>query len=131
MAYHEMVGFDSLIGKTITRIDGRVQGQKITFYCNDGSEYTQYHDQDCCEYVSVEDIIGELDDLIGSPILMAEEATKDDSNADEAGMWTFYKLATVKGYVTIRWYGSSNGYYSVDVSFYMTKKPDTTLDEYV
>ena len=79
-----------------------------------------YHEQDCCESVGVEEIEGEINDIIGSPILVAEERTEDGYNIPEGegdGMWTFYTLRTVKASVTIRWYGESNGYYSISVSF--------------
>jgi hypothetical protein len=88
--------------------------------------YKLLHSQDCCESVTVEDVIGDLNDLIGSPILKAEEVTSKTDPDDKPNMercggdsftWTFYHFATVKGYVTIRWYGSSSGYYSERVSF--------------
>jgi len=46
---------------------------------------------------------------------MAEEVTEAGSNDWDTYTWTFYKFATAKGYVTIRWYGTSNGYYSESV----------------
>ena len=56
--------------------------------------------------VWLESFVGDPKDLIGRPILMAEAAT-----SREGSTWTFYKLATSKGYADLRFCGESNGYY--------------------
>jgi hypothetical protein len=125
-----MTCFSELLGKTITKIDGIdvAYRDKLIFHCNDGSVYCMYHSQDCCESVSVEDIIGDVDDILNTPILLAEEVTYDnepnpDGNvgSDDDYCWTFYKLRTIRGDVTIRWLGESNGYYSTSVYFIKNK----------
>lgn len=119
---------EELVGKTfisVTRTPPSASEDRILFVADDGSSYCMYHCQDCCETVQIEDIAGSLEDLVGSPILQAEEVTSKNIDPegvpvvheypDESCTWTFYKFATVKGYVTIRWYGTSNGYYSEGV----------------
>jgi hypothetical protein len=110
-----------LKGKTISHINIDKNQQEMVFICSDDSKYCMFHYQDCCEHVEIDDICGNLQDLIGVPIEMAEESTNSDNprddEYDESFTWTFYKLATIKGYVTIRWYGTSNGYYSESVNF--------------
>jgi hypothetical protein len=128
MTYRDRVEFLVLQGKTLTEIKGGKDTDKLRFFTTDGEEYLMYHNQDCCENVILEDICGDLDDLIGSPILQAEEVVSDKDPEDfvlsdddrrwrESYTWTFYKLATIKGAVTLRWYGESNGYYSESVDF--------------
>ena len=116
-----------LIGKTIIKIVGMEEGSEcIYIYTSDGAVYEMYHEQDCCESVSIDDVCGDVDDLIGVPLLVAEERTSNDNpeNVSEeiiryqdSFTWTFYHFATSKGYLDLRWYGESNGYYSESVDF--------------
>src|ERR1017187_3926763 len=107
-----------LVGKTLTHASGSVGDHVIRFEANDGSVYQMFHAQECCEGVSVEDICGDLQDLVGIPIISAEESKSctnpegvNPAYQDDSFTWTFYRIATAKGLVVIRWYGSSNGYY--------------------
>lgn len=112
-----------LLGKTLVSITGAKEGNdEIIFECSDGSKYRMYHEQDCCETVTIEDICGYINSLIDNPLTMAEDVsnTMDIPIIDKmvySCTWTLYKFATVRGYVTIRWYGESNGYYSERVDF--------------
>ena len=117
--------FSDLKGKTLIKIDGLVKGSDfVTFYTKEENIYEMYHDQECFEKVEVEDICGDIQDLLDSPILLAEESTSRENPKgtemewqDDSFTWTFYKLSTFKGDVTIRWYGESNGWYSESVDF--------------
>ena len=118
--------FEELLGKTLTEVIGaEVGSHSILFICDDGSIYLMTHYQECCEIVDINDINGSIDKLIGNPILKAEKSTNSDEPAldeyDDSHTWTFYHLATIRGYVDIRWYGSSNGYYSESVDFIKVK----------
>lgn len=113
---------EALLGKTVQAITQ--ESEAIEFLLTDGTKVILYHDQDCCEHVRVEEIHGDLEDLLLSPILRAEESTNSDDPPYEechsdSYTWTFYKLATIKGEVVIRWLGESNGYYSESVSTYV------------
>ena len=127
---------EDLLNKIVFKIENN--DDRINFYCSDGHIYSMYHEQDCCESVCIDDINGDLNDLIGSPILMADESYSSNTNLDGSPLedydgdgsctWTFYRFATVKGYVNIRWYGASNGYYSESVNVY--KSEECYLDEW-
>jgi hypothetical protein len=111
--------FNSLKGLTITEIAGMRRGsEEILFTTSDGRRFRMHHHQDCCESVSVEDVCGDVEDLIGAPITRAEERSSGVQARDYGDeQWTFYELATNKGSMTLRWYGTSNGYYGTGVSF--------------
>lgn len=115
--------FEDLIGKTIVKVRGLEQGsEEVVFTLDDGTRCRMVHWQSCCEDVHLHDFIGEADDLIGEPVLLARESMSDqglpgDPESSESQTWTFYTIATRKGYVDMRWWGQSNGYYSESVTF--------------
>ena len=115
------VDFSELKGETLKATTGMHDGsEKVEFVTESGRTFTLYHGQDCCESVDLNEVVGDPADLIGSPITMAEESSNSDNPPGEyaeSWTWTFYKLATVKGHVTLRWLGQSNGYYSESVTF--------------
>lgn len=120
----EIKQFSDLKDQILTAIAGGQPGDDaMTFTLEDGRRFQLYHSQDCCESVAIEDVVGDLSDLIGSPLLECEEVVSSENpdgikkDYQDSFTWTFYKLGTIRGSVTIRWYGESNGYYSESVDF--------------
>jgi hypothetical protein len=137
----ETVWFKELVGKTLASVtlSESMSNDSITFTTDQGEVFRQVYYDDCCANCRIEEIHGDLQDLVGTPIVMAEESSNKEPDAAlaairaqakaeaeakgdyysdvESETWTFYKIATIKGSVTIRWYGSSNGYYSESTTF--------------
>ncbi len=121
---------DEMLGKVMVEV--RNDGDELLFVDMEGTLFTFYHENGCCEQVSIDDVEGDLDFLVNSPILLAERVsstetdelpakTEDsDGYSDTSHTWTFFKFATIKGTVVVKWYGTSNGYYSEDVDFKIT-----------
>jgi hypothetical protein len=110
----------SMVGKVM--VSAKAENDELTFTDGEGNRYIFAHEQGCCESVEIESIEGDLDDLIVFPILLAEEVSSDlgpKSKYDDSYTWTFYKFATIRGTVVVRWYGTSNGYYGEDVDFFI------------
>lgn len=109
--------FSSLRGKIITALEVSEDKTEVKFATADGEVFKLYHEQDCCEQVALHEVVGNLEDLIGNPLLEAEASSNQHDTGDGRTTWTFYKLGTIKGHVNLRWLGTSNGYYSEAVSF--------------
>lgn len=115
-----MITFESLQGMTLVSIEGlekdndwvkfeTIDSQKFNWYPSDGAP------NDCTVFIS--QVNGDINDLLNTPILKAEIKTNQSKNLDPEWTWTFFTLATIKGYVDIVWQGQSNGYYSEEPYF--------------
>ena len=117
---------EEMLGQVFNRvIQENEDGDTLTFH-NSRNSYQFFHAQECCESVYIAEIHGELSDLQGAPLLQADEEINteadDDDDYGNHTTWTFYKFATIKGSVTVRWCRSSNGYYSEAVNFTRLKR---------
>ena len=127
---YEEVTVNDLKGHAFSRIDVDEDERSVTFYGMKSQPlFRMEHIQDCCESVYLAEVIGDWKDLLDTPLFVAECArshvnpraklNEDDTDywqVPDSETWTFYKFATMKGSVTLRWYGTSNGYYSEGVS---------------
>jgi hypothetical protein len=116
-----------MVGLTVENIVVTGSDDEMTFTFTNGIKVKFYHSQECCENVYIESIVGDINDLIGNVLTVAEEVSNYDYDTTESKLsknyvdwgdveqWTFYKFDSNKGGITVRWYGTSNGYYSTGV----------------
>lgn len=106
---YDSANFSELVGKTIVSIGGMAQhSDLVVIECSDGSKYIMEHHQDCCEHVYLEDVNGDVADLLNRPVTLTEVSIGDspyghEPDSDSSETWTFYRLATDKGWVVLRW----------------------------
>lgn len=118
----EEVPFTVLNNKTIVDVSINARDSVVSFVTSENDVYYLCHIDECCEDVDLIDISGDLQSLIGQKILFAEEVSNDSDtpldNLQDSYTWTYYKLASRGGYITLSWFGISNGYYTESVSLY-------------
>lgn len=122
-----------LVGQTPIEINGMKEGSEaVEIKTREGHTLLLRYEQDCCASCSIAQIDGDPLDLLGLPLRMCEMVDNDEPGKDEYGYgpdesftWTFVKFGTTAGYVTLRWYGSSNGYYSEAPTAYFDDKDET------
>lgn len=110
--------YEEMLGQSFSTVTNKDNAELV--FINEKKTFRFYHEQDCCESVFIEEIVGDLDDLIGSPLIEAELVSSvsiSDHYNDVSNTWHFYKFATEKGTVVVRWLGESNGYYSEEVDY--------------
>lgn len=83
------------------------------------------HFQECCEDVSLLDMSGCWEDIFDKTVTGAAKFTYPLSDKEAStvkadpsdAQWTFYQIETADSFIILRWLGSSNGYYGIEVGF--------------
>lgn len=110
---HEVL--KAMIGETPVEISMSQAKDVLTFVMKSDKVVEFYHAQECCEDVSIEEVAGDFEALLGHPILVAEKREREGETYEEE--WTFYTFRTAHSTLDVRWYGMSNArHYSTEVS---------------
>ena len=64
MPYFQAASFSELMGKTLVSIQVSPDEDEIFFTTNRGEVYRMYHEQDCCEWVTIEDMNGDIESIL-------------------------------------------------------------------
>jgi len=111
-----MEDLEKIIGATILEVTGCERESKCVTFLTDRGTLRLLHSQRCCERVYLEDANGDISDLIGGVVSVAEERSNQKGERGEyRTKYTFYTIRTTKGDLDLRWIGKDNGYYSVSV----------------
>jgi hypothetical protein len=113
--------FFELKGQIVKEITGLEKDSPEVFIRVDNGTYKLYHEQDCCEYVRVVKVIGNVNELIGEVIFAEEDAGANEPDwhteyVDESHTWTKHVLKTENAILEFWFLGESNGYYNESVS---------------
>lgn len=104
------VDFNVLEGKVISDVTYIDTESAIYFTTNKNTQYVLKHVNECCEEVDLVDISGDLISLLGNKILKAEKVMNSEnkplSNLQNFYTWTYFKLASRGGYITISYFGT-------------------------
>ena len=73
---NEDIKINEFIGKVFSKIEND-ENYELLFH-TENETYKMYHESDCCELVRIEDIEGDLNNLLNTPILQAEEVINED-----------------------------------------------------
>ncbi len=117
--------FEDIVGLRVAMVRGLEIGSEEIELVTDHGPFRMNHDQACCESVDLAELDGSAEDLVGQVILAASQendqsngAYKEFGDHEGSSTWTFFRITTIKGTVVMRWFGTSNGYYSETPNMY-------------
>lgn len=107
---------NEIVGEVLTNID--VDGDtQILLTTESGRQFLIYHDQDCCEEVSILSTEGDWYTLLGKEIVELNVDERPSKPGYESRTDTTLTFKVSDATVINRWVGESNGYYSESVDF--------------